>query len=59
MRIKYCTQEEFEKEGLNPNAIILDKMWSELKSFLNYTPKEYKRRNDNTQEELLRWTNIL
>jgi len=57
--IKYCTKKEFQKQGLNVNAIDLSKMWKELKTFIKNTPepviKNKKKREINIS--LFEWTN--
>ena len=56
--IRYCTEEEFRTEGLSLHAVILNKVYNELKAFMNYMPKPDSVNNKNKQQELLRWTNI-
>jgi len=56
--IKYCTEEEFKERGLSLHAVILNKVYNELKEFVNYIPRPDSVNNKNNQHELLRWTNI-
>jgi len=57
--IKYCTIEEFKEKGFNLNALVLNKFWKEMEFFSNYVPKKFKMGKDNSQIELLAWTNLI
>ena len=46
---KYCTVEEFEKEGLTINNIILEKTYNELKMFAK-KPDNFKQGNSNERQ---------
>ena len=59
--IRYCTIEEFDVKGLNLNALVLNKFWSEMEYFVNYIPTKFKMNNKNknrNQISLNAWTNI-
>lgn len=57
-KVKYCTQKEYEDKGYSIHGLILNKMWNELRFFLDEEPREEKSFKGKNQSELLRWTNI-
>lgn len=58
--IRYCTVEEFRKKRYSSDALILNKMWTELRPFINNEVKKEKavKTDMKNQSSMLEWTNI-